>query len=240
MQKYCNEQIVKYLDVDKDRKLSNRAIVNYLQDTAVYHADSLGDGVNSVDKTHTVWLLLNWKIRVFDRPKCEDKIKINTWARKMEKCYSLRDFEIFSGNNKVAIATSRWVLVNDKTGKIERVSEELKEKYNLIDQCVFEDKMVEKLKEPENMQLMYEDTIGRTRIDTNNHLNNLYYLDYAIESLPEEVYENSTFNNIEIMYKKEIKYKEKIKCLYKYENNEHIVAIKSEDLKTLHAIIKLK
>lgn len=240
MQKYCNEQIVKYLDVDKNKKLGNRAIVNYLQDTAVYHADSLGDGVNSVDKTHTVWLLLNWKIRVFDRPKCEDKIKINTWARKMEKCYSLRDFEIFSDNNKVAIATSRWVLVNAKTGKIERVSEELKEKYNLIDQCVFEDKMVEKLKEPENMQLMYEDTIGRTRIDTNNHLNNLYYLDYAIESLPEEVYENSTFNNIEIMYKKEIKYKEKIKCLYKYENNEHIVAIKSEDLKTLHAIIKLK
>lgn len=240
MQKYCNEQIVKYLDVDKNKKLGNRAIVNYLQDTAVYHADSLGDGVNSVDKTHTVWLLLNWKIRVFDRPKCEDKIKINTWARKMEKCYSLRDFEIFSGNNKVAIATSRWVLVNAKTGKIERVSEELKEKYNLIDQCVFEDKMVEKLKEPENMELMYEDTIGRTRIDTNNHLNNLYYLDYAIESLPEDVYENSTFNNIEIMYKKEIKYKEKIKCLYKYENNEHIVAIKSEDLKTLHAIIKLK
>lgn len=240
MQKYCNEQIVKYLDVDKNKKLGNRAIVNYLQDTAVYHADSLGDGVNSVDKTHTVWLLLNWKIKIFDRPKCEDKIKINTWARKMEKCYSLRDFEIFSGNNKVAIATSRWVLVNAETGKIERVSEELKEKYNLIDQCVFEDKMVEKLKEPENMQLMYEDTIGRTRIDTNNHLNNLYYLDYAIESLPEEVYENSTFNNIEIMYKKEIKYKEKIKCLYKYENNEHIVAIKSDDLKTLHAIIKLK
>lgn len=240
MQKYCNEQIVKYLDVDKNKKLGNRAIVNYLQDTAVYHADSLGDGVNSVDKTHTVWLLLNWKIRVFDRPRCEDKIKINTWARKMEKCYSLRDFEIFSGNNKVAIATSRWVLVNAKTGKIERVSEELKEKYNLIDQCVFEDGMIEKLKEPENMELIYEDTIGRTRIDTNNHLNNLYYLDYAIESLPEDVYENSTFNNIEIMYKKEIKYKEKIKCLYKYENNEHIVAIKSEDLKTLHAIIKLK
>lgn len=240
MQKYCNEQIVKYLDVDKNKKLGNRAIVNYLQDTAVYHADSLGDGVNSVDKTHTVWLLLNWKIRVFDRPKCEDKIKINTWARKMEKCYSLRDFEIFNGDNKVAIATSRWVLVNAEIGKIERVSEELKEKYNLIDQCVFEDKMVEKLKEPENMELMYEDKIGRTRIDTNNHLNNLYYLDYAIESLPEDVYENSTFNNIEIMYKKEIKYKEKIKCLYKYENNEHIVAIKSEDLKTLHAIIKLK
>lgn len=240
MQKYCNEELIKYLDVDKNKKLGNRAIVNYLQNTAVYHADSIGDGVNSADKTHTVWLLLNWKIKVFDRPKCEDKIKINTWARKMEKCYSLRDFEIFNGDNKVAIATSRWVLVNTETGKIERVSEELKEKYNLIDQCVFEDGMVEKLKEPENMELMYEDTIGRTRIDTNNHLNNLYYLDYAIESLPEEVYENSTFNNIEIMYKKEIKYKEKIKCLYKYEDSEHIVAIKSEDLKTLHAIIKLK
>ena len=48
----------------------------------------------------------------------------------------------------------------------------------------------------------------------------------------------SDFNEIEIMYKKEIKYKDKIKCLYKCENNEHIVVIKSEDLKTLHAIVK--
>ena len=239
METYSNEERIKYLDIGRNNKLSNKAIINYMQDIAISHADSLGNGVNNSEKTHTAWILLNWKIKVFDRPKCEEIIKINTWPRTMERFYSWRDFELYNEDKKLAIATSKWILVNTETGKIERISEELKQKYTLKEECVFEGQIEEKLKEPEDMVLMYEETIGRTKMDTNNHLNNLYYLDYAIESLPEEVYQNSIFNNIEIMYKKEIKYKDKIKCFYKYENNEHIVAIKNEDLSVLHAIIKL-
>lgn len=235
---YSKDETIRYLDVDRENRLTNKAIINFMQDVAGCHADSLGDGLNNKSETHTAWLLLNWKVRVFFRPKCEDKITIKTWARRMERCYSWREFEIYCGENKVAIATSKWVFVNCETEKIMRIPQELKDKYCENGEGVFEE-IVEKLKEPEGLEIAYEETIGRTKIDTNNHLNNLYYLDYAIESLPEEVYENNTFNNIEIMYKKEIKYKAKIKCLYKCENNEHIVVIKSEDLNTLHAIIKL-
>ena len=236
---YSKDETIRYLDVDRENRLTNKAIINFMQDVAGCHADSLGDGLNNKSETHTAWLLLNWKVRVFFRPKCEDKITIKTWARRMERCYSWREFEIYCGDNKVAIATSKWVFVNCETEKIMRIPQELKDKYCENGEGVFEEEIVEKLKEPEGLEIAYEETIGRTKIDTNNHLNNLYYLDYAIESLPEEVYENNTFNNIEIMYKKEIKYKDKIKCLYKCENNEHIVVIKSEDLNTLHAIIKL-
>ena len=218
MEVYSKEESIKYVDVDKNNKLSNKAIIKYMQDIAISHADSLGNGVNSSKETHTAWILLNWKIKVFDRVRCEETIKINTWPRTMEKFYSWRDFEIYNKEKKLAIATSKWILVNTESGKIERISEELKQKYKLKEECVFEGTIEEKLKEPDNMKLMYEETIGRTKIDTNNHVNNLYYLDYAIESLPEEIYQNSIINNIEIMYKKEIKYKDKIKCLLSMEN----------------------
>ena len=46
-------------------------------------------------------------------------------------------------------------------------------------------------------------------------------------------------NNIEIMYKKQIKYGEPITCIYTMEENQNIVTIKSQDEKTLHAIVKL-
>lgn len=240
MEVYSREERVKYLDVDKNNKLTNKAIINYMQDIAICHADSLGNGLNNEAETHTAWLLLNWKIKVFDRPKCEDKLRVNTWPRIMEKCTSWRDFEIYNEDKLVAIATSKWILVNVENQRIMRITPELKEKYGTNEKSVFnKEDIVEKLVEPDGLKLAYEDIIGRTKIDTNNHLNNLYYLDYAIESLPEEVYENNTFNNIEIMYKKEIKYKDKVKCLYKCEKNEHVVVIKSEDLNTLHAIIKL-
>lgn len=236
---YSKEEVVRYSDVNKNNELTNKAIVNFMQDIAGSHAGILGDGLDDKEKTHTAWLLLNWKIRVFYRPKYQEKVKINTWARTIEKFISWRDFEIYCGDKLVAIATSKWVYVDVEKQKITRIPEELIEKYAPNNKGVFQEEIVEKLIEPENLQLTFEDTIGRTKIDTNNHLNNEYYLDYAIESLPEEVYENNNFNNIEIMYKKEIKYKDKIKCFYKCENNEHIVVIKSEDLKQSHSIIKL-
>ena len=70
-------------------------------------------------------------------------------------------------------------------------------------------------------------------------MHNLYYLDLAYEALPEDVYSNNSFDNIEIMYKSGAKLYDKLKCFYANIENEHIVTIKSEDEKTLHAIVKL-
>ena len=72
-----------------------------------------------------------------------------------------------------------------------------------------------------------------------NHVHNIYYLDFAYEALPEKIYRNDECNNIEIMYKKQIKLGDRIICKYCKEENSHIISIKSEDDKILHAIIKL-
>ena len=86
--------------------------------------------------------------------------------------------------------------------------------------------------------LKYE--IARRDIDLYNHMHNLYYLDLAYEALPEEVYKNAyKFNDIRITYKKEVQYGAKIKCMYKQQENEHIIAIKSEDDKITHSIVKM-
>ena len=71
-------------------------------------------------------------------------------------------------------------------------------------------------------------------------MHNLYYLDLAYEVLPEEVYKQRPFNEVEIMYKREIKLGDTVIGKYSYENDKHIVVIQSQDEKTLHAILELK
>ena len=112
------------------------------------------------------------------------------------------------------------------------------EKYESeVDKRVFEEE-IDKLKEPENYQnsIIYE--TKRKDIDIIGHMHNLYYLDLAYEALPEEVYNKRPFNEIEIMYKKEIKLGDRVVCKYSCENNKHIVVIKSQDESVLHAIIE--
>lgn len=239
MATYTRKEEIKYLDVDKNNRLTNKAIINILQNVAGAHAENIGDGLNSKHITHTAWLILNWKIQVFDRPKYQDVLNINTWVNKVEKCYLWREFEVYCNKKLVTKASSKWVLINVDSKRITKVLPEVIEKYNANGKSIFDEKMEEKLKEPEYLELTYKDTIERSKIDTNNHLNNLYYLDYAMESLPEDIYQEANFNNIEIMYKIAVKYKDKIKCFYAKEEDKHVIVIKSENLEHIHSIIKM-
>lgn len=81
--------------------------------------------------------------------------------------------------------------------------------------------------------------ILRSDIDMNKHVHNLYYLDFAYETLPEDIYKSGELNNMEIMYKKQIKLGDNVICLYTKEDEKNIVTIKSEDDSILHTVIYL-
>lgn len=77
-------------------------------------------------------------------------------------------------------------------------------------------------------------------MDFNGHMHNLYYLDLAYEVLPNEVYAKRPFDNFRIDYKKEIKYKDTVKCKYAFVNNKNIITIcKAEEEEVVHSIIEL-
>lgn len=166
---------------------------------------------------------------------------IKTWIRSENPLFFYRDFEILDeSNNLVAKASSKWVLFDVNKKSITKIPKETKEKYTYIDKFVFQKKWNEKLKEPQDSKFIMNYTVQRRDIDTNNHVNNLYYLDYAIEALSEEIYSKIKFSNVEIMYKHEAKLGDTLSLfLAKCENNEYVVTIKDEKCKKIHSIVKL-
>lgn len=228
-------------DIWKGKEVSNQAILEYLENVAAYHSDSVGYGINTTETTHLSWLLLDWKVKVIKRPEYGQILDIHTWSRNIIKCYAYRDFEVYDEKNQLCvIASSKWLLVNNQTAKIAKVEQEMADKYQSeVDKKVFAEE-IEKIKIPEKdkSSIIYE--IKRKDIDIIGHVHNLYYLDMAYETLPQEVYEQRPFDEFRIMYKKEIKLGETVKCQYAYEEEKHFVTIRSEDEKILHAIIELK
>ncbi len=228
-------------DVWKGEEVSNIAILEYLENIAAYHSDSVGYGVNTTKQTNLNWLLLDWKVKVLKRPKYGQELEIHTWSRKIEKFYAYRAFELYDAQmNLCAIATSKWLLVNSKTGKISRVDSEMAEKYQSeIDKMVFENEEITKMNIPENFEneIIYQ--VQRRDIDVIGHMHNLYYLDIAYEALPKDIYEERPFDNVRIMYKKETKLGEKVVGKYSNVEGKNVVVIQSEDGKVLHSIIEL-
>ena len=65
----------------------------------------------------------------------------------------------------------------------------------------------------------------------------LIYQIFKLQILPDNIYNNKVFNNIRIVYKKEILYGENVECYYEEQNNKHIITAKSQD--NINAIIEL-
>lgn len=226
-------------DIDKNTELTNKAILGFFEDIGGYQSDVAGYGLKDIEKTKLSWVLLHWKIKVLKRMKYGDEIHVKTWSRGAVRACCYRDFEIFNSKGELCvIATSRWALIHLEKGLM-RLTDELVEKYQTENKSVFKDFKFDKLREPTNYSNIYEYTVTRRDIDINNHMHNLCYLDLAYEALPKDIYENSSFDNIEIMYKSGAFLGNNLKCFYSQVDNEHFITIKSEDEKTLHAIIKM-
>lgn len=228
-------------DIGKDNKIKNRAILEVLENVACYHSDLVGYGVNNIKETKVTWILLDWKLKVINRPTYGQVLTVSTWGKGMNKFFTYRDYEIYDNNNNLcAIATSKWALIDTEKGKMSRLTENIINAYKPEKKNVFEEKSLDKVKIPEEFSNTIKYEVIRKDIDINKHMHNLYYLDLAYEALPDEVYNKRPFDFVRITYKKEIKLGEKVNCKYVEQDGKYVIVIKSEDETVIHAIVELQ
>ena len=236
-----NEYTVKLSEIGKGNKVTNKAILSYLEDIGGIHSNKAGYGVLEIQETHLSWILLGWRLQVIRRPKYAEKINIKTWSKGVVKFYTYRDFEIYDEQGNLIIkASSKWILLDTEKGKIVRIDSSIMAEYEPeLNKAVFDISEFDKIKEPDNFEYEKEYTVRRADIDVNNHMHNLNYIELANEALPEEVYRGALFNDVKITYKKEIKLGETVKCKYAFENDKYIIVVKSQDETVTHAIIEM-
>lgn len=227
---------IQYVDIDSTAKLSDYGLLKYLQEIACLHADFKGFGLKDTPTNRLAWIILNWKIEVFSRPLWNTTIHINTWASKIDNISCHRDFEVLdSHGNRLAIASSRWVLLNIDSHHISKITPDIRSAFEPILPSVFNSDF-EKIEEPNTFDNIFEYTILKRDIDTNEHLNNLNYIMLAKEALPK----NADFSKFEVIYKHQCILGDKIKFMCKKENDAYVVAVKNLDTDMLHAMIKFK
>ena len=233
-----------YRSIGKDYYITNKALMTFLEDTGGIHSTKAGTGVMQIETTNLTWVAIHWILHVYDRPRYGDVIKVKTWSvdREGEKdnlLYADRDFEVYDKNEKViARATSRWVMINAKTRKIEKLYPEVMNPYKAIKKRSWDGIEFKKLKEPSQFDKTTKYKIDFRMIDFNNHVHNTDYLDFVDVGLPKDI-DGQMMNNVEIMYKKQIVLDDKVNIHYTKQNDEYIITVKSEDDSNLHSIIKL-
>lgn len=241
---YQNTYTIGLEDVGLDAFATNKAVMAIMEDIGALHSASVGFGLADVEEKKQVWVVLDWKVQIIKRPKYQQKITATTWSRKHNAVCAYRDFELFNEQGeKVAIGTSRWVLMDIENRKPLRLKEEIIGLYQgEAERSAFPDEMknLSYSKDFFDSQPEYSQKykVLRRDIDTNLHMHNLSYLDAAYEILPQEIYNQGERNNIRISYKKEILYGEDIIGNYKNKQQKDVVCFKDVE-GTIRAVVEL-
>lgn len=232
---YHYQTAVQYPDVGADHRLNHHGLLRMLQEAGALASDVCGYGLKDISTKGLFWILMGWRLQFIERPMWNTPITVKTWPRTVEGFISDRDFAVFAEDKLIAKATSRWFLINTHTGRIARATEEVKNAYQLDPTAMFDEPLLTNGKTPEGIPAAFCATAGRRDIDTNNHVNNIHYLGYALEALPQEVFDNLP-STLEITFRKQILLGTTFRCHYSLtEDGKHQVEIQSgEGNDTVH------
>lgn len=208
--------------------LSYRGVLRILQETAARDSDDRGYGLKDIPTTGVFWILAGWRVELLERPAWRAPIQAETWARSVEGFTSERDLLVRSRDALVARATSRWLLINTDTGHITRAAPELVEAFSVDPAALFQEPLPGNGRPLADASATYSTVIGQRDVDTNHHLNNIRYLDLAMEALPQHVAEHLP-GTLEIVYRRQILPGTAIDCLYGVTaDGKHQVELRSE------------
>lgn len=169
-------------DVDGQNHCRPSAVLGLLQEAATQAAVELNVSREELlDQYNLFWMLARLWYRL-ERPlHWNETVRIKTWHRGSKGATMYRDFDLFVGGEYVGEAVSAWVLADQTTRRLARLSE-IKGFEGTDGGALCKEKTLAKLKAPAltpmgKREIHYSDT------DINGHVNNTRYADFACDAL---------------------------------------------------------
>ncbi len=184
---YREKYTIRSSEVSTDGKAKLQSICDLLQETAGNHALKLDFDISQLREQNLTWMLHRLHLKMDSFPDWRDEIIIKTWPSSGDTLRAYRDFLIMdqSGNN-IGRSLSYWLMINTETRKPVRMPEEiLKMAPGDVEHVMdIKKKRIEYNGETEGSKIF---RVRRSDLDLNEHLNNVKYIEWALEALPAEL-----------------------------------------------------
>jgi acyl-ACP thioesterase len=229
---YYYENRVRYSETDSDGKLNISSIVNYFQDTTTFHSESLCVGMNYLKAKNMAWVLNSWQIIIDESIDFGEKIKVATVPYDFKSIYGYRNFWIEHNDKIVVKANSIWVLLDIEKGMPVKISDEISSAYPIGDKLDME-YGERKIKISGEGIAKEQFRVKKYHIDTNGHVNNACYVQFAEEYLPE----NFKVRMLRAEYKKAAKYGN-IVCPMVYLDEDKVTVSLNDEEGTIYSVVE--
>lgn len=202
---YRNEKEVAYYQLDTKGRMTPAAILADLQEAGIAHSDKLGFDLTYLAEKRCGWAVINWHILVHRVPRANDMLNMFTWNDKIKRMQASRCYRITDANDGCYVeAISRWVFMDLERRHPTNVPQEMIDKYHTGVAASIPDEKYLMPKPKLGEEITTRNfMVTRRDTDTNGHANNVKYLEWAMDDVPDGIYENLDLFDIRVVYRKE-------------------------------------
>ncbi|XP_047064952.1 palmitoyl-acyl carrier protein thioesterase, chloroplastic-like [Lolium rigidum] len=252
---YRQRFVIRSYEIGPDRTATMETLMNLLQETALNHVMSsglAGDGFGATRQMSLrklIWVVTRINIQVDKYSQWGDVVEIDTWVASSGKNGMRRDWIIRDRRTKkmIARATSNWVMMNRETRKLSKIPEEVREEVlpfyldrNIIagdNHNPSPNRRIEKLTDATAESVRSGLEPRWSDMDVNQHVNNVKYIGWILESVPLNVLVEYHLTSITLDYRRECRQSQLLESLTTMSSTGMLSpSLCSGDLQSTHLI----
>jgi medium-chain acyl-[acyl-carrier-protein] hydrolase len=198
---------LKTYELDQQGRMPLGILYRNLQEAAERNAVDLGFGAETMVKNGLTWILTRLQLRVTAFPEGRRTITVETWPAAVESRFAMRDFRVRYGEDQAcfAVASSAWLLLDIAKQRPVTVALHLRHEHlSGIERMVTEP--FPAIQTGGGSAYVTEFRVRRSDLDINDHVNNLHYVEWLAESVPEDLWRRANVRSMDIEYKRAVGY----------------------------------
>jgi acyl-ACP thioesterase len=180
------------------------------------------------------WVLVSGVLQMERYPNYKEKITIRTWLSDYTLIKGYRENIIYDENDKIiGSAKGLWVFFDIKNRKPVPIFNDIKEKWSSFNKKAINRNIKKKINVVDFSEYTKQFRVNRFDTDMNKHVNNIRYLQWVIESIPEDIVDNYYLHEIDGRFISEAAYGDTVISLTEKGEKEnsftHTIKIKDSD-----------
>ncbi|MCB0707033.1 MAG: hypothetical protein KDC34_17075 [Saprospiraceae bacterium] len=214
METFYHEQDfqIRTYEIDKAKRATVVALTRLMHEAAMQNVIKLKLSVWDLEPYKVSWVLMRKKLWIDRLPMLGEHIRVHTTPAGFNRSFTYRDYFVYDSNNqRIAAASSTWLLMDTENRKMAPLPAFVKEFEQFMpapEDC---------LPRPEGKVPTLEDIkwtvpfrVDWHDLDFNQHLSNLNYLQWMLEVMPKDFLESNTPLSMQLEYKSESMYHDRI------------------------------
>ncbi|WP_164682834.1 acyl-[acyl-carrier-protein] thioesterase [Cyclonatronum proteinivorum] len=212
MQPFIFSHTVRTFETDARGLMTVSSLLNILQYGAGKHAGELGWSVRALHNSGKTWVLQRFTVEMNELPADGDTITLTTYPSGSDKLLAYRDYKVEDASGKVLVlATSAWVILDLRARRVTPIPDTV---------SAISTRFGPKLKakpgtrltdwQPEADEKAPVFRVRRHDMDLNGHLTNVTYAEWGLEAVPEEIFSKGQLKEIDIVFKAESFFNDRI------------------------------